>query len=321
MNDAAQRGRAAAGHPIPNPLAGGAVTVKVVGYTLLSAVLFSASTSIIHHVSSVLDPVEIAFSRTLFGLAVMLPWIWRRGLGVLRTDRIWLHALRAVVGAAMMVSWFYALSLIPLGEAVALSFTAPLFSMVAAVFLLDERVGVRRWAAAIVGFIGVLVILRPHPGNFEWGAILVLFCSAVIAINVVLVKMLSRTEQPGTIVAYLGLFMVPITLVPAYFVWQWPSAAQLIWLILLGSLATGSQLCRVRALTLVDASAVAPFDFVRLPIIALVAFLVFDEIPDGWMWLGSAIIFASTLYITYRDIRVARAQPRAPVTRATAPDG
>lgn len=312
---------AAAGHPIANPLAGGGLTVKVVGYTVLSAALFSASTSIVHHVSDGLDPMEIAFSRALFGLAVMLPWIWRRGLGVLRTDRIWLHALRAVVGATMMVSWFYALSLIPLGEAVALSFTAPLFSMVAAVFLLGERVGVRRWAAAIAGFIGVLIILRPLPGNFEWGAILVLICSAAISFNIVLVKMLSRTEQPGTIVAYLGLFLVPVTFVPAYFVWQWPDATQLVWLVLLGSLATGSQLCRVRALSLVDASAVAPFDFIRLPIIALVAFLVFDEIPDGWMWLGSGIIFASTLYIAYRDIRVARAQARAPATRATAPDG
>jgi drug/metabolite transporter (DMT)-like permease len=279
------------------------VTVKVAGYMLVSAACFSGSTAIIRHVSAEIDPIEIAFFRSLFGLVVLLPWLWSQGINALRTDRLQLHSLRALVGAVTMLSWFYGLSLIPLGQAVALSFTTPLFSMLAAVLLLRELVGLRRWAAAVVGFMGTVIILRPNLGEIEWGALLVLLCSMALAVNVVIVKVLSRSESPGTIVAYLGLFMVPTTFVPTVFVWQSPSVDQVLWLTLLGALATASNLCRVRALALGKASAVVPYDFARLPIVALVAYLVFAEVPDGWMWLGAAVIFSSALYISYQDIR------------------
>lgn len=294
------------------------VTVKVAGYMLVSAFCFSGSTTIIRYVAAEIDPIEIAFFRSLIGLIVLLPWLWSQGSDVLKTDRLRLHSLRALVGAVTMLSWFYGLSLIPLGQAVALSFTTPLFTMVAAVVLLHELVGWRRWAAAVVGFMGTVIILRPSPGEIEWGAMLVLLCSLALAVNVVIVKLLARSDSPGAIVAYLGLFMVPITLVPTVFVWQSPTVDQLLWLTLLGALATASNLCRVWALILANASAVIPYDFVRLPIIALVAYLVFAEIPNDWMWLGAAVIFSSALYISYHDIRAGREKRADPLTDATA---
>ena len=163
-----------------------------------------------------------------------------------------------------MLLLFIALSLLPLAEVTALSFTAPLFATVGAALLLREHVGARRWTATLVGFCGALVILRPGVGAFSGASLVALASAVAMAAAQLSVKSLSRTEHPNAIVAIMGLLMTPMSLPPAVFVWVWPSASTFLWLLLMGLAATIGQVFLVRAMQTADASAVMPFDFSRL---------------------------------------------------------
>jgi drug/metabolite transporter (DMT)-like permease len=164
-----------------------------------------------------------------------------------------------------MLSFFYALSITPLSEVTALGFTAPIFTTLLAALVLGEIVGARRWAAVIVGFVGALIILRPGFVEVGPGQMLVVFSSLVWACALLVIKTLSRTDSSATIIAYMALLMIPLTLAPAAFVWRWPDGAQLFWLVLVGLLGGGGQLCMTEALRRADTAAVMPIDFCKLP--------------------------------------------------------
>lgn len=255
----------------------------------------------IRHVSAAIHPFEIAFFRSLFALVVVLPWFVRYGLGPLRTRRIGLHGLRALFNAASMLAFFYALSIAPLAEVTALGFTAPIFATALAALLLGEVVGLRRWSAILVGFAGVLLIVRPGLGEIGPGQLLTLGSSLSWAFALLVIKTLSRTDSSVTIISYMGLLMMPLVLIPALFVWQWPSAVQLFWLVLIGVLGGAGQLCMTEALRQADTAVVMPIDFCKLLWVSALAVVIFGEIPDAFTWLGGSVIFASTLYIAYRE--------------------
>ena len=252
-----------------------------------------------------LHPFEIAFFRNLFGLAFMLPWLARVGFAGLRTRRIGLYTLRGVISLMAMLSWFWAVSVMPLAEAVALSFTTPIFATVLAVIVLHEVVRARRWTATLIGFLGAMIILRPGVGQLAPAALVVLFSAMAIAGAITCLKLLARTESANAIVTYMVLFLTPMSLVPALFVWTTPSWETLPWLVALGGLATAAHGCVTRGFAAADASAMMPFDFVRLPFAALIGFLVFGEVPDLWTWVGAAIIFGASAYIAHREARIA----------------
>ncbi len=275
---------------------------------LLAALCFASMNGIIRHLSDDLHPFVIAFFRNFFGLAFMLPWILRsRGAG-LKTDRLGLHFIRALIGLGGMLAWFWALTHMPLAEAVALNFTMPLFTTLLAIPLLGEVVRLRRWAATLVGFIGVLVILRPGVEAISETAYVVLFASVFMAAASIAIKMLSRTESINAIVAYMVLFITPMALVPALFVWTTPSWGTWPWLIALGGIATLAHQCLTRSFRAADASAVMPFDYARLPFTALVGYLAFGQVVDGWTWFGGGIIAAAGLYIAHREVVLGRAR-------------
>jgi drug/metabolite transporter (DMT)-like permease len=254
-----------------------------------------------------IHPFEIAFFRSLFALAVVAPWFYRDGLALFHTRRIGLHGLRAVLNLFAMLSFFYALSIAPLSEVTALGFTAPIFTTLLAVLILDEIVGPRRWTAVVVGFIGALIIIRPGFAEIGPGQMLVVASSLVWACAVLVIKTLSRTDSSATIIAYMALLMIPLTLAPAVFVWRWPDGEQLFWLVLVGLLGGTGQLCMTEALRQADTAVVMPIDFCKLLWVAVIAYLAFGEVPDRYTWLGGAVIFASAMYIAYRERRAAGA--------------
>jgi len=138
------------------------------------------------------------------------------------------------------------------------------------------------------------------------------------------VKSLSETESPNTIVLYMNLLLTPLSLVPAVFVWQWPSTTTLSYMAMLGLLAAAAHIALTRAYAVADASAVLPLDYTRLPFVAAIAFLAFGEVPDLWTWVGAGIIAGSALYIAHREMRITRSQGAARATRRAAlqaPDG
>ena len=282
-------------------------------YMTGAALCFSVMNIAIRIVAAELDPLEIAFFRNFFALVFMLPWLFRAGLGALRTAHLAAHVWRAVIGLVAMICWFYSIALLPLAEAVSLNFTVPLFATVGAVIFLGEVVRARRWSATLLGFLGVLIILRPGVTELSPAMALPVVAAGFMAVSTLLVKSLSRSDSPAAIVLYMNLILTPISLVPALFVWRWPGWSALALLVLVGLLASVAHILLTRAYTKADASAVMPFDYARLPFIAALAFLVFGELPDLWTWIGAAVIAASAIYIARREAQVARERPARPV--------
>lgn len=285
-------------------------------WMFLAAALASALAGMIRQLSASIHPFEIAFFRSFIGLVFVVPWLVREGIPAAKTKRLRLFSIRAVVGATAMITWFYSLTIMPLADAVALSFTSPLFVTAGAALFLGEDVRARRWTATVIGFCGAMTILRPGTGALSLAALLVLAAAATMAAAGLMVKELSRTEPAKVIVLYMVLFMSPLTLIPAFFVWHWPSASDWAWLIALAVVATAGNFASTRALVVADISVVAPFDFVRLPLAAGLGFFAFGEVPDRWTWIGGAIIAASSLYVAHREARLERLGRKA---RAASP--
>lgn len=289
--------------------AAGSGVVRPIVLMAIAAFFFATMHALIRKVSAGLHPFEIAFFRSLFGLLFVAPWFVRFGLAPLRTARFGTHVLRTGFNVVAMLSFFYALSITPLAEVTALGFTAPIFATVLAALVLGEVVRFPRWAAVVVGFLGTLLILRPGFADVGLGQLLVLLSSAVWACALMIIKSLSRTESSVTIITYMALLLAPAALVPALFVWVWPTAEQLAWLALIGLIGGGAQYLMTEALAGADASVVMPVDFTKLIWVALIAYLAFGEVPDLFTWLGGVIIFSSTLYIAYREQHAGETQP------------
>jgi len=289
--------------------------VRGVAWMALAAAAFAVMINVVRYLTESFDPLQVVFFRNLFGLVAMLPWLGRQGFGALRTRRMGLHLLRAAISITAMVGWFTTLALMPLAEATALSFTAPLFTSVLAVIVLGEAMRVRRWTATLVGLLGALIILRPGFETVQPVALLAIATAAVWGTSTVLIKVMARTESAGAIVTYLVLFSTPLSLLPALWVWVPPTLEQLGWCALLGLAGSMGHVCMVRALANADATLVVPLDYIRLPAVALIAYLAFGEVSDIWAWLGAAVIAASGIYITLREARIKRgaeAPERAP---------
>jgi len=253
-----------------------------------------------------LDAYQIAFFRSLVGLVVVLPLLWRIGFSRLKSRHPWLHVFRVIFGAGAMVCGFYALTRLPLADVTALSFTTPLFATVLAVIFLREPVRWRRWSATALGFLGVLVMVRPGAGAFDPAAIVALGMAFGIAAALVLVKRLPMGESQIAMLFYFGVGSVIVTAGPAAAVWQPPSGSQYLLLVAMGLLGLGSQAMMIRAFRIGEASFVAPFDYGKLLAAGLLGFFVFAEVPDFWTLVGAAIIIGATLYIAHREAAVGR---------------
>ncbi|MCK6449894.1 MAG: DMT family transporter [Alphaproteobacteria bacterium] len=281
---------------------------------ICAAVVFSAMNTIIRVLAAELPAFEIAFFRNFCALIFMLPWVARYGMSSLRTERIKLYSMRALAGLASMLCWFTAVTLIPLAEATALSFTGPMFATAGAALLLRETVGWRRWGAVVMGFVGVLIIVRPGAVDLSFGASLALASAVFMAAGSLLVKTLSRTEPTGAIVSYMVIYLAPLSLIPALFVWVWPPMSTWPYLAALGLLGAIAHLCYTGALAAADASAVMPLDYMRLPAVALFAYAMFAEVPTVWTWAGAGVIILASTYIAQREMRLRR--QRAPAVAA-----
>jgi drug/metabolite transporter (DMT)-like permease len=290
--------------PLSNPLK---ATLLMLG----AMVFFSSMSIFIRLASEEMHAFEIVFFRNFLALVMMMPWLIRGGLGVMRTKRVKLYGLRAVINIVGMTAGFTAITMIPLAEATALSFTAPLFATIGAALVLGEVLRLRRLTALAIGFAGTLIILRPGVEAISPGAGLALLSALTIAVTVLIIKVLTRTEQPATIVTYMALFQTPLSLVLALTVWETPSAMAFLWMFLLAGAGTIGHLLFTRAHALAEVTQLQPLDFVRLPIVAVVAFFLFAEAPTIWTWIGGSIIFASTAYITHREAKLAREKQAA----------
>ncbi len=283
------------------PPQGAAGNLRGIALMVLSTLCFAVMHASIRHVSATLHPFEIAFFRNLFGLLVVLPWFIRGGLAPLRTQRLGLHGLRAAVNTFAMLAFFTALSLTPLTDATALAFTAPIFATVLAIVVFGERVGVRRWSAIAIGFAGTLVVLRPGFQEIGLGPMLAVGASLAWAVVLLIIKELGRSDSSVTITTYMQLFMTPLSLVAALFVWRTPELGEIPWLIGIGLAGGSGQLLMSQALRQAETNVVMPFDFCKLVWVTIIGYWAFSEVPDAFTWVGGTLIFASAAYIAYRE--------------------
>lgn len=283
-----------------------------------SAMAFGLMAIAIRYATGHVPTQEVAFFRNAFGLLVLLPVLLRPGHAPLRTQQLSRYLLRSTLGLASMLCGFWALGHLPLSQAVSLSYSTPLFVTIAAVLWLGEKVRFRRWAAVIAGFIGVLVIVRPGAHGFDAGSLIAVLAAMISAVVAIQIKQLTRVDGPDTVVFYTYVFWVPLSLVPALFVWVWPSGIGWLWLLATGVMGTIGQLFWTRALKLGEVSALTPISFTQLPLVVVLGWLLFGETLDRWTLLGAAIILAANAYIAHREAVLARrAATQSPSTAAT----
>jgi drug/metabolite transporter (DMT)-like permease len=294
-----------------------------VNVQLRAALLMLASTvgfglmAICIRLASQTEPVaEIAFFRNLFGLLALLPVLALPALrggdgvghlrGVLRTTQLRRYFVRCLIGVVSMWMGFWSIANLPLSQAIALAYSSPIFVTIAAVLMLGETVRLRRWLAVIAGFLGMLVIVRPWSQAFSLGSLVAVAAALITAIVAIQIKQLSRADGSDTIVLWTYLFWVPMSLLPALWVWHPPQGMAWLWLLLSGALGTVGQLLWTRALKLGEVSALTPISFVQLVIVTIAGWLWFGETLDRWTLAGAAIIFGATFYIARREALLAR---------------
>ncbi|MEM7253165.1 MAG: DMT family transporter [Pseudomonadota bacterium] len=276
-------------------------------YMLAACACFGMNSVFVRLAAEDVHPFEVAFFRNLFAVAFILMIVLPQdGLSVFRARRMDVLALRGGLNSASMLAWFYAVPLLPLADLTALGFTAPLWATVLAALILGETVRLRRWTATIIGFLGTLLIIRPGFQEIHWAVYLVLFSSATWGATVIVVRYMTGYERANTILLYQAIMMSVVALIPALFVWSTPTPRSLLWMLALGGLAATAHWCHVRAYSLQEVAALQPLDFTRLPIIAIAAWLIFDEVATVWVWVGAAIVFAAGLYISHREAQLRR---------------
>lgn len=280
---------------------------RVVIAAILLMLLAGLMSSLLHVgvrvVSPELPTIQIVLLRSLFTILVTFPLLFRTGRISWRSNRLDLQVVRGIVSVFSMTTWYYALSILPLADAGALSFTTAIFVTLGAALMFGESVGLRRWSAVVVGLIGTVIVLRPGSGLLTLGAVAALGSSILWAVSLLMAKNLAKYDSSLTITFYQPLMITPFALLATIPVWVWPSPNT--WLILFGmGLVAGiGNFAYVHALRIADASLSMPADYVRLLWMVGWGYLLFAEIPAMSTWVGAALIIMSTLFITWRESR------------------
>ena len=268
-----------------------------------SIILFSIMVIFIRKASESLHILEVVFFRNLLALIVMLPIIKSIGLAAIKMNNSRLFFMRGFVGAIGMIAGFTCLTLIPLAQATAISFSQPLFITIGATIFLGEIIKARRIAAIIIGIIGMLIIVQPGFNSLSFGIILAIISALALSVNALIVKKLTLTDTPHAIIIWMVIMLIPITLIPAIQVWEWPSIEAWLYLWGIAILGTLAHFSWTKSYAMAEITSLEPIGFIKLPIIAILGWIIFSEIPGTWTWIGGLIIFMSTIYISHRETK------------------
>lgn len=280
-------------------------TGRGIALMILAVGLYSIMDAMVKWLGPSYPTMELVFFRSLFAFIPIAYVLWRsRSFAALRTRRPWGHGGRSLAGLISISLFFYAYTQMPLANVIAISFAAPLLVTALSVPLLGERVGWRRWSAVLVGFAGVLVMVKPDSGTFDKIAILALSATVFYSLVIVSIRKLSRTETPIAIVFYYALTSTLVSGAVLPFIWVMPDLEGWVLLILVGVIGGVAQFAMTNAYRLADASIVAPFDYMHIIWAALLGFFIWGEVPGNTIWFGAAIVMASGVYILLREARL-----------------
>jgi drug/metabolite transporter (DMT)-like permease len=245
--------------------------------------------------SEIYSTVQILFVRNVVGFAVILIVMLRAGTAIVRTKRVGFHALRNLFHITAVGCWFYGISLLPLAEVFVIESTLPIWTVVLAVPFLGERFTATRLVAVVLGFTGILIILRPGIAIIEPAALIVLLGAILFAASNVATKALTRTDGPLTILFWMfTLQLIASAAVGASDIFL-PEGLYALWVVAVGLTGIGAHYCTARSLALADASLVIPMHYLRVPLIAWLGWLIYGETAEIWLWIGAAVIFAGTM--------------------------
>ena len=244
-----------------------------------------------------LNVFQLMEVRTIMGLFMLYPLIRvSGGWTVLKTARLQMHVVRNTIHYGAQFGWFFALTLIPIGQVVAIEFTMPIWTAILAAIFLGERMTQWKVAAIVLGIVGVIIIVRPATGEINPGQLIALGAAIGFGISIAMVKSLTRTEQAVAIIFWMLVVQSVIGLFPALYVWKWPSAHAWGWVPVIAFCGTYSHYCMARALRHADATVVIPMDFLRVPLTATVGWLLYAEQLDMFTVLGAVLILAGNLF-------------------------
>ena len=248
-----------------------------------------------------LNPFIIAFYRCLFGVIIMLPFMIYNYPEAWKTHNIKLQFVRSAINVYSMISWFTAIGTLQLEKAAAIGFTTPLFTTILAIIFLGEVIRIQRITALIVGFIGILVVVRPGYIPFESGALWLLSAAITFSIVIIIVKKLTEKDSSLTTAFYQMAFMVPPTFLIALFFWESININQILLFIFVAIAGFITQFSFAQCLKMAETTFIMPIQFTKLIWLSLIGYFFFMEVPDIWTWIGASIIFSSILFIAYRE--------------------
>lgn len=268
---------------------------------LVASLLSVLMSSLIKHVGQTIPVIEILFIRQILVLIIISPVIFRNLDTVFKTNIYGMHFLRASLSIIAMYTGFSAVVNMPLAEVTAISFARILFTTILAIIFLKEVIGLRRWTSIIIGFVGVLVIIRPDPDNINIYALMAIVSALFVSGIQIILRKLSQIDKASTILAFHSLSITLVMAVPAYFLWVMPNFHEMIFIVMIGSLMSLMQWLFIQALKVGEAAAIAPMEYVRLLYAGVIGLIFFAEIPTAWTLAGAGIIVASTLYTMHRN--------------------
>ena len=272
---------------------------------IILSVFFSAAMSVLIKLAQQDTNVfTAAFLRFFFGMLVLSPIFIKTKLSVFKTTHLKTHFLRVIINYPSMLLFFYAINFVSIEKANSLTFVVPFIATILAVIFLKEKIYFYRIFALILGFIGMLIVIRPGIIEVSFGVYMILISSFLWAVMIIITKRLSRDDSSITILSYQYLLMLIISFVVAIFNWQSPSVETIFYLLLAGFSGTIFHLSLYQAYKLVDVSLVQPYSFLVLVFASIMGYFVFGEIPDIYTWFGAGIIFVGVIIISVREMQI-----------------
>ncbi|MEM6388058.1 MAG: DMT family transporter [Pseudomonadota bacterium] len=276
----------------------------------LGMFLFSAVDTTAKFLTDTLHPFQIVWVRQLGLLAGALILIGVHGLRVFKTTHPRLQVFRGAVASCSAALFIFGVTYVPLADAVAISFVAPFMVTLMGALLLREPVGIRRWTAVALGFVGALIVIRPGLGVVHPAAGFILLAAFFFAIRQVVSRAIADTDKTATTIVYTAIVSITLLSVPAFAVWTRPTGQEWVLLGLVAVVAAVAEICVIKALELAMAVIVAPMQYTLILWGTFYGFVVFGQFPDVWTWVGAAVIVVTGLYTLRREYVVSRARGR-----------
>lgn len=277
-------------------------------WILLASLCGATMAALFKIVGQRISVFQIILIRQLIVAAILISTSHSEGFGIFKTPMLRFHVMRGIFASIAMSCSFTAYIYMPLAEAISITFSKTLFVTILAIPFLGERVGIRRWTVTVVGFIGVLIIVRPSPEGVSHFALLALIAAFFMAAIAIVIRKVSQVDRPSTIIAYQSLFIIGVMAGPAIYYWTTPSLTDFVLILVIGAVMWLMQVAMIAGLKAGEAVAVAPVEYSRLLFATIIGIAFFAEVPTVWTVTGAGIIVASTLYTMHRNAAVKKAK-------------